>query len=195
MRLAAPTREDPDLPVMIGTNFVLGGHFLSRLNRNLREEKGFTYGAGSRYQFAETWGSLTVEVDVKGENVGATIHEIQHELQRLVDEPVPAEELDAMRRSLDADWNRSFETTESAMGLYRRALNNEATVAELRGRLVAVGETTPEDVARVAAKWLDAAGTRVWVLVGDRKTIEPQLTELGASVEWVNPPTAILGRF
>lgn len=195
MRMDAPSRNDPDLPAMIGTNFLFGGHFLSRLNRNLREEKGFTYGANSRYGYAETWGNITFEVDVKSENVAATVHEIERELQRLVDEPVPVEELDAMRRSLDADWNRLFETADTAMSLYRRALTNETTVTALRDRLVTVGATSPEDVARVAAKWLDDDRTRVWVFVGDRKALEPQLTELGAAVEWVDPSTAILGRF
>jgi zinc protease len=195
LRMEGPPRTHADLPAMQATNFLLGGHFLSRLNRNLREARGFTYGSRSAYAFAETWGNVTVEVDVKAENVAATILEIERELQRFVNEPVPPEELDAMRRSLDADWNRTFETAETAMGLYRRALTNEATVAQLRERLVKVGETTTEDVARVTRKWLDADRTRVWVFVGDRKTLEPQLVGLGAPVEWIDPPTAILGRF
>lgn len=195
MRMAAPARDDADLPAMLATNFMVGGHFLSRLNRNLREEKGFTYGSRSGYNFAETWGNVTFEVDVKSENVAATVLEIERELQRLVTEPVPPEEIDAMRRSLDADWNRTFETAETAMSLYRRALGNEATVGGLRERLVKVGATTPEDVARVSREWLDADHARLWVFVGDRKTLEPALAPLGVPVEWIDPPSAILGRF
>jgi zinc protease len=192
-RLEAPTTESPELPSMIATNFVLGGTFLSRLNRNLREEKGFTYGAGSRYRVDRRWGNLSIAVDVKPENVAETVREIEAELARLVAEPVTAEELDGARRSLAADWNRTFETADRAMGLYRRALSQDRTVAELRAPYAALQDLTPADLQRVSATWFAAERPRVWVVVGPRKTLEPQLAQLGIPVQWTEPDRAILG--
>ncbi|MEQ1503717.1 MAG: insulinase family protein [Myxococcota bacterium] len=185
IRFAAPPRDDADNAAMTATNFLLGGHFLSRLNRNLREDKGFTYGAGSSYNYGETWGSVTVQVDVKREDVAATVTEIRKELGRLCTEPVPPEELDAMRRSLDADWNNTFTTADVAAGLYRRALAADWTIAHVKERLVAIDGVTPAGEDRPG----------VWVFVGDRKAVEPALGTVGLEAGWTDPAAAILGKF
>lgn len=245
VRIPAPTRDHADAPEMMAANFVLGGYFLSRLNRNLREEKGFTYGAGSSYSYTETYGFVTVSVDVKSENVAATIAEIEHELAGLyapapapppapepppppppappekgkgkgkaapapAPEPPPppppppdplAGELLAARRSFAAEWNRWFERADSAMSLYRSLLRQEQTIEAARQVISDVGAVAPDDVRRVASEWLSPDDARVWVIVGDRKAIEPELTKAGLTeangfkVQWTNPNDAILGKF
>jgi zinc protease len=195
MRAAAPSRGAPEAPAAIALDDILGGQFLSRLNRNLREEKGFTYGARSRYQRGEQWGAITVSVDVDVENVGATITEIERELQRLVDEPVTAEELDGTRRLLAADWNRTFETASDAMGRYAAALRQGWTIEGDRARHQAVMDATADDLQAVARTWLAPDRARLWVVVADRDVVGPALEERGWDVAWVDPADAILGKF
>lgn len=193
-RIAAPTRNDEDWPAMVVANWVYGGHFQSRLNSNLREEKGWTYGSRSGYTANETFGHVTISVDVQGPNTGATIGEIEKELARMVAEPVSAEELEAAHRSLVADWNRFLETADSAAGLYEFALDHHETSAALRERQERIYAASAEQVQAVAGRWLAAERPRLWVVVGDRKTIEPQLTELGIPVHWVAPADMALGK-
>ncbi|MCB9687823.1 MAG: insulinase family protein [Alphaproteobacteria bacterium] len=193
-RIAAPTRGDEDSPAMVVANWVYGGHFQSRLNSNLREEKGWTYGSRSSYSAQETFGHVTISVDVQGPNTGATIGEIEKELARMVAEPVTEEELEAAHRSLVADWNRFLETADSAAGLYSFALDHHETAASLRERQERVYAATGEQVQAVSARWLAADRPRLWVVVGDRKTIEPQLTEMGLPVHWVAPADMALGK-
>lgn len=195
LRMAAPPRDHADQPEMMATNWLFGGHFLSRLNRNLREEKGYTYGSRSIYRSGETWGNVTVEVDVKAENLAETLGEIQAELDALAGSPPDAAELDAMRRSTFSDWNRTRENAERAAALYESALDERHTVAELRARTEAMAATTTEDVARVAREWLSADRPRVWVVVGDRHAIEAELAGQPLAAEWIDPTTAILGTF
>jgi zinc protease len=203
MRLAAPPRHHEDSAEMMASNFVLGGYFLSRLNRNLREQKGFTYGAGSQYVYTETYGSVTVSVDVKPNNLAETVTEIEKELAGMYappaveGEPDPlAEELLASRRSHAADWNRYFERADSAMGLYRSILRQKQTVQQARQVILDVGAATPADVRRVSEQWFGPQAPRTWILVGDRASIEAELVDAGlVGVKWLTPTDAILGKF
>jgi zinc protease len=204
LRMAAPPRNHEDSAEMMASNFVLGGYFLSRLNRNLREEKGFTYGAGSQYVFTETYGSVTVSVDVKPENLAETVTEIEGELKGLY-APAPAaeegpdllaEELLASRRTFASDWNRYFERADSAMGLYRSILRQKQTVAQARQVVLDVGAAAPADVRRVSEQWFGPEAPRTWIIVGDRASIEAELIDAGlVGAKWLTPTDAILGKF
>lgn len=191
---AAPPRFHEDAVAFGAMNWALGGHFLSRLNANLREEKGFTYGAGSGYTRSRQAGRLTVRVDVKAENTAAAVTEIEREITRLVEGGVTAEELDMAARSTMAWWNGTRETARSASGFYSQVLAYEETVAARLERVQSSEELTPEDVQKVAEAWLGETPS-VWVVVGDRSAIEGQLDELGWEVEWITTNQAILGTF
>ncbi|MEZ4238391.1 MAG: insulinase family protein [Myxococcota bacterium] len=195
MRLAAPADDGDDRGAMIALNDILGGMFLSRLNRNLREEKGLTYGASSRYQHADRWGAVTVTVDVRGEDLALALSEIERELQRLVDEPVDEPELEAARRLVAADWNRSFETAADVADVYGVAVERGRTIAESRSKVQAILDASPEALQRAARTWFARDRPRLWVLVGDRDDIAPALTQLGWDAAWVDPSAAILGNF
>ena len=83
LRTTAPPLTHPDRSAAELVNFALGGNFLSRLNRNLREEKGYTYGAGSRYVAGPERAYWQVSTSVAGEFAGAAIQEIEAELDGL----------------------------------------------------------------------------------------------------------------
>ena len=195
MRAAAPSFGAEDRVAFWVTNWALGGHFLSRLNTNLREEKGFTYGAGSYYQMDRTWGALTVATDVKVENAGLAIVEIEAELARLVAEGVTAKEVSMAQRSLSADWNNQLQSASSAAGLYAALSYVGETMDQRKLRYAALATLTPEQTRGAAQQWLGPDQARVWVVVGDRKQLAPQLEALGWTVEWTTPQAAVLGQF
>jgi zinc protease len=194
VRVAGPTRDDPQHPPMVVGNFVLGGHFLSRLNSNLREEKGWTYGSRSGYSSGSTWGQLTVSVSVQAQNVAATVGEIERELASLTSRPLTDAELESARRSMLADWNRTPETATRMARAYLRALELRTDAAGLQAREKRNSEVTSAEVAEAVGRWAAPTAPRLWVVVGSRELLDAQLQQLGLPVEWVDPTDAIVGR-
>lgn len=90
-------RGHEDVYHMRLANIILGGYFGSRLMQNIREEKGFTYGIGSRWVSYKKTGYLTVGTDVANEYVKDTLDEIRKEMERMRQEKVGAEELEIAR--------------------------------------------------------------------------------------------------
>jgi len=195
LRTEAPPQQHEQRVAMRAINYVLGGHFLSRLNTNLREEKGWTYGSRSSYQVRDAYGYLSINVDVGAENTAAAVREIEGELQRLVDEGVTADELQLAYRRMVAGWNNTNITAAEAFESYEMAIDDRESMETLRARYVDLADLTPEQLKAVAAEWLHPDKPRQWVLVGDRAQIEAHLEELGWTAEWLTPQQAILGRF
>jgi predicted Zn-dependent peptidase len=193
VRFAAASVKHPDRIGLEVVDWALGGHFLSRLNKNLREEKGLTYGAGSSLSIGQTHGTWTASVEVSAENTAIAIREIEREIMRVVQEGVTAEEVDAAWREWVSDWNTVQQTAGSAFGFYVDLFESQRTLEEVRGELDAVAALTPEATRRIAADWLGPDQTRIWVVVGNREVIESQLGALGGEVRWVTPAQAILG--
>lgn len=195
LRTLAPKEKDADRPAAEAMFWTLGGHFLSRLNANLREEKGYTYGVGAGYRNIETWGHWSVYVDVATENVAAAVGEIEAELARMIEGGVTDEELEASLRSQISSWNDTRQTAESTSNFYSSLQDEEWSVADARAQLDAAAAVTSEDVVEVAARYLGPDEPRVWVLAGDRSLLEEQIDELGWDVEWLDVDVAIQGAF
>jgi predicted Zn-dependent peptidase len=90
-------RTHPDYLRMRVVNEILGGYFGSRLMKNIREDKGYTYGIYSRISTYSDTGSLVIGADVKKEFAAEVIEEIYKEMNVLAQEPVPAQELEVVR--------------------------------------------------------------------------------------------------
>jgi predicted Zn-dependent peptidase len=194
LRTTAPSRADDDNIAAWAGSYIFGGHFLSRLNANLREEKGWTYGARASFSRTAYQGNLTVSVDVKSENVAGAVREIEGELQRLIDDGVTEAELALAQRSLVATWNESLVTADDAHGRYLSAVEDGEAIADRRARYLALADVRTDDVQRVAAEHWGNDGVRVWVLVGEQEAVQAQLDALGWTAEWVDPAAAILGK-
>jgi zinc protease len=111
------TRDDPDWAAGALANYLLGGSTITgRLGANLREAKGWTYGARSGFHPYRLGGSWTVETAVGAEVGDAAVAEIHGELQRLVDEPVPADELARARDALVLSLPHAFATPGRVLG-------------------------------------------------------------------------------
>lgn len=195
LRMEAPAEGDGDEVAMWAGNYAFGGHFLSRLNTNLREDKGWTYGARSSYHRGEHYGMVTVSVDVAVDNAGDAIREIEAEVARLRSEGVTDSELELAYRRLVQSWNTTRGTASDALDRYDRALDRGESIEQARARYVALADVTPDDVQRAATTWLGDERARLWVVVGDRAALEPQLEALGWSPQWISPEQAILGTF
>ncbi|HEY0593451.1 MAG TPA: insulinase family protein, partial [Thermoanaerobaculia bacterium] len=160
----------PDFFPLQVMNTILGGSFTSRLNQNLRENKGYTYGAGSGFSMRQEAGPFTARAEIVAAKSDAALVEFMKEI-RGIGEAVPEEELAKTKRFLQLQLPSQFETTEDiAMGLVPVALYG-LPLDYYDSYAQKIGAVTREDVQRVARTYLDA-GRMAVVIVGDRKSIE-----------------------
>lgn len=193
VRFAAPPLGDADRAAVELLDFALGGSFLSRINRVLREEKGLTYGAWSAYDPDRTTGSWTIGVEVPAARAGEAIGDIGAAIASVCEAGLGQNELAAARNARVAGWNRALETSSSAVAFYEQRVLDGESVADVRARIDAMAAIDGPATRDVAARWWGANRPRVWVVVGDRATLEPQLAALGAPIVWITPEQGILG--
>ena len=172
-------RRTPDFHALVLLNAVLGGHFMSRINLNLREHRGFTYGARSAFDFRRQAGPFSVQTIVQTGATGEAIREVLAELHAIRHErPATDEELILSKATLTKGYPRNFETTDQvARGLAQLSLYElpDDTFASFSPRLRALDRAAVTDVA---VRLLDPDRSVV-VAVGDRARIEDDLRRLG----------------
>ena len=170
------TRSTPDYAALQVLNTVLGGSFTSRLNQNLREDKGYSYGAGSSFDFRPVAGPFTASADVQTAATGPALTEFFRELDGIM-ATVPADEVAKARSYVALSFPRPFGTvrgTAAVVGdLFLDGLGLDA-YDDYTARVLAV---TAADLERVAARYLDPERVAV-VLVGDRAAIEADVRAL-----------------
>ena len=163
-------RSTGDYFALTVMNTILGGSFSSRLNQNLREVRGYTYGAGSRFDMRRAAGPFTASAEIVSAKTDSALLEFLKELNG-IRQSVPAGELSRAKRYLQLQLPGNFETTQQIatalvpVALYGLPLdyyNNYVQNIEV---------VTQADVARVAQQYINPGSLAV-VIVGDRKTIE-----------------------
>jgi len=170
-------RRDPDFYRMTALNHVLGGGAVARLNKNLREKHGWTYGAGSGVNAMHGVGTFFMTSSVRTNATDSALVEAIREYRRMVQEPVPAPELKAALGNLVASFPNSVQTVQELAGrmetvlVYGLPLDYYSTYRE---RLAAV---TQADVAQAARKHLRPDALTV-VVVGDLSKIEQPVRAL-----------------
>jgi zinc protease len=173
-----PARSTPDYAALQIMNAALGGLFTSRVNLNLREEKGYTYGAASGFSFRRGGGPFMVRSTVRADVSGAALKEMFREVERMAKEPPAGEELEKARNSQLLTLPSDFETNAATAGafaqIYVYGLESDY-YDRLPGLLRAVDA---RQVERVARAYLVPAKMKV-IAVGDRGRVESQLKALG----------------
>ena len=112
-------RLDPDYTDLMVWNQILGGQFSSRLNAKLREEKGFTYGVRSHFDFRRGAGPFVVSSSLQSDRLAEAIEDLWGEVRGLLfDRPPTLAELDDARRSLIEGQARHFETPSALVSRY-----------------------------------------------------------------------------
>ena len=106
-------RRTPDYHALLVLNMVLGGQFVSRINMNLREKKGYTYGARTAFDFRRAPGPFVLQASVQSDATADAVREAIGELRAIRGErPVTREELETGRASLTRGYPRNFETAD-----------------------------------------------------------------------------------
>jgi len=182
-------RSTPDYPALLVMNAVMGGQFVSRVNLKLREEKGFTYGARTGFDWRRGPAPYVLQASV---HTAATAEAIQDSLRELEDirnaRPATESELALAKASLTRGYPRNFETGQQvARSVAQLALFHlpdtyfEEFVPKVQA--VSVG-----DVTRAAAKYIDPQ-TCATLIVGDHAAIADSLVSFGLGQPEVLPPS------
>ena len=166
-------RSTKDYFALTVMNTILGGSFTSRLNQNLREVRGYTYGAGSRFDMRRAAGPFSASAEIVSAKSDSALLEFMKELNA-IRQTVPADELSRAKRYLQLQLPGNFETTQQiAAALVPVALYG-LPLDYYNNYVQSVEAVTQADVARVAQQYINP-GSLAIVIVGDRKTIEQGL--------------------
>jgi zinc protease len=169
-------KNDPDYFNVMVANQVLGGSPNSRLFLNIREQKGYTYGAYSSFTPHLQPGFFSASADVRTPVTGPALKEFLFELDRIRTAPVSDAELQLAKNYLIGNYQSGFETQANvAQRLIEEQMYN-LPVDYLETYTNKIAAVTPADITRVANKYMDLNNLAIAV-VGDAKQIEPQLVE------------------
>jgi zinc protease len=174
----APPPKMEDEVALETMNNVFGGSFSSRLNMNLREEKHWSYGAGSVLYGATAQRPFLAYSSVQGDKTADSIAEILKELKGMLGaEPVTEEELEATKQQQILELPGQHETMNSVGGLFVDLMQQGLPLDFYSTYVSKVTSLTTQDITAAARKVLDPAHT-IWMVVGDRKELEPALKAL-----------------
>jgi zinc protease len=176
-------RANPDyIPIQV-MNRVLGSGPASRLFRNIREDKGYTYGISSGFGATHYINYFVLSTSVRTEVTGPALEEIFKELRDIRDRAVPADELEGAKRALVAGF--ALSTENPATGL------NNATMIREYGfpadywdvYPAKISQVTAEDVQRVAKKYIPVDNAQI-IAVGDAAKVRDAMAKFGPVEEW-----------
>ena len=148
------TREHPDYPKLRVLMTLFGGYFGSRLMSNIREDKGYTYGISAGVVFYPDSGLLIVSTETDNEYVEPLIQEVYHEIDRLHQEPVSAEELRMVRNYMLGEMCRSYESPFSLSDAWIFIATSGLKDDYFARSLQAVNEITPTEIQDLAQRYL-----------------------------------------
>jgi len=159
-------RRHPDFHAVSVTSSILGGLFNSRLNMKLREEKGYTYGAGAGFDLRRGAGPFVARAAVNTDATVPAVGDMLAELDRIRQSPVTDAELRAARDYLVGVFPLRFETPGPVAGALAGLHVHELPDDELRRYREAIEAVTADDVLRVAREHIRPEAAAI-VLVGD----------------------------
>lgn len=172
------SRDHPDYFPLVVLNTILGGSFTSRLNTNLRETHGYTYGASSSFSMRRGAGPFMAGAAVITAKTDSAVIEFFHELNRIREESVPADELARAKSYVALGLPRRFETTQGVAMQIADLETYDQSIDFYNDYVERVMAVTAEDVRRVANEQV-RPDRAVVVVVGDRESIETGLRALG----------------
>ena len=169
-------RSTPDYYALDVLNTILGGSFTSRLNQNLRERNGSSYGARSSFDFRPAAGPFVAYADVQTDVTGPALAEFFNEL-RAIGETVPADELAKARDYLALSFPSPFATVRGTAAMVGELWLQGLPLDTYAGYTAGVQAVTASDLERVARQYVDPERVTV-VVVGDRAAVEADVRAL-----------------
>lgn len=158
-------------------NFPLGGGFNSRINLNLREEKGITYGASSGFVGGKTLGWFEASSDLTAENTAEGIEAIFSEIQAYRESGITESEIEFMRSAFTLSDALAFETPASKARFLRQLLSYELEKGYRKEQLAIINTIDKDTIDKLAKQYLNADKMQI-IVVGDKEEILPQLNSL-----------------
>ncbi|WP_348729281.1 pitrilysin family protein [Rheinheimera texasensis] len=158
-------------------NFVLGGNFNSRINLNLREDKGYTYGARSGFSADRYAGLYSASAAVRADVTAASIAEFYKEISRYQQQGMTAQELEFMRKAINQSDALAYETPGAKLGFMAAILQYQLAADFTRQRNQIVRDISLDELNQLAKRHLDPASFSI-VVVGPAKQLRPELLKL-----------------
>lgn len=180
---ALPRATPEFFPVTV-MNRILGGQFSSRINMNLREKRGYTYGARSAFMFLKQAGPFMASGGFMSAKTDSAVEQLVYEIDRMHRDGITAEELEFSKKGLTGSFALSFETSAQIAGALQNIVLYGLPENYYENYLKNIEQVSLADVRRVAGKTLDPALMAV-LLVGDLRTVR-------AGVEKLNLGPAVL---
>ncbi|MCY4014947.1 MAG: pitrilysin family protein [Gammaproteobacteria bacterium] len=162
-------------------NFVLGDAFNSRINLNLREDKGYTYGARSRFAGEMDYGLFTARAGVRRDTTAASIIEFDREIRRYAKDGIRADELTFTRNAIGQRDALRYETPRQKLAFLSRIQTYGLADDFVDQQNAILRSITADELNAIAAKHL-TMDDMVIVVVGDRSAIEKDLQALGHEI-------------
>ncbi|MEJ7615988.1 MAG: pitrilysin family protein [Pyrinomonadaceae bacterium] len=185
-------RRTPDYFPLLVMNTLLGGQFTSRVNMNLRENKGYTYGARTSFSFRRAPGPFVATAGVQTMVTKESIVEFLKELRGVRGEiPITPEELNFAKQAIIRGYPRGFETPAQVADRLADLALHDLPDDYFNNYIARIRAVTLDDVRRAAANHLDPS-RMVVLVVGDRQAIENplrSLENLGTTLTFVNQET------
>jgi zinc protease len=173
--------DDDEIPVLV-MNAILGGLFSSRINLNLREDKGWTYGARSGFSLRRAPGPFVASAAVETPVTARAFEEMLFEIRSMTERPPSEDELALARNALILSLPRQFETTSQVASKEAERVAYDLPPDWWERFPARVGQVGRDEVVRVAERYLDPAGL-VLVAVGDAAALRSDLSSLGRVTE------------
>jgi len=163
-------------------NFNLAGNFNSRVNQNLREDKGYTYGASSYFASNREVGAIVFNAQVRKNVTLNSIVEIQKEMTRFSEKGMTDQEMNFLRLAVGQQDALTYETPSQKASLLSSILTYNLDKDYLQVRNDIVKSVDKVTLNHLAHKWFNPADYQI-IVVGDAKTLKPQLEKLSIPVE------------
>jgi len=170
-------RSTPDYAPLEVMNTELGGLFSSRINMNLREAHGYTYGAGSTFAYHRQQGPFVAYSDVRTDVTAPATTELLNELRRMRDTPMTLEELKLSKDSITRSMPGRFERGTDAAGTFAELFVYDLPLDYFSKFPATVDAVTAEQAQSMAKKYIHPEQLVV-LAVGDRGKIEEELKKL-----------------
>ncbi len=162
-------------------NFPLGGAFNSRINLNLREDKGYTYGARGYFWGNPLTGGYTASAEVRADVTDKSIVEFIKEIKAYHDKGITDEELAFMRNAINQRDALKYETPSAKLRFLAQILSYDLSPKFVADRAEIVEKISKQEINDLAKKHLVVEDMFILV-VGDAKSLRPELEALGYEV-------------
>jgi zinc protease len=162
-------------------NYPLGGAFNSRINMNLREDKGYTYGARSGFAGEKDYGLFTASAGVRTDSTAASVAEFVRELKDFLADGMSAEELSFVKNAFGQRDALRFETPGQKLGLLSRVLTYDLADDFIERQQAILSGVSANYLNQLMSRNVDLESLAI-VVVGDKATIFDSLAALGYEI-------------